>query len=49
MDILGNMVKCGQPPLSEALLNNVFPVLVNTILASDDNAVLQVKPIGPIF
>ena len=42
MDILCNIIRCTQPPLSEALLNSVFPVVVNTILASDDNSVLQV-------
>ena len=43
MDILCNIVRCTQPPLSEPLLNSVFPVVVNTILASDDNSVLQVQ------
>ena len=42
MDILGYIIKCTQPPLSEPLLNTVFPVVINTILASDDNALLQV-------
>ena len=42
MDILCNIIRCTQPPLSEPLLNSVFPVVVNTILASDDNSVLQV-------
>lgn len=41
MDILGYIIQCTQPPLSEPLLNTVFPVVVNTILASDDNSVLQ--------
>jgi len=41
MDILCNIIRCTQPPLSEPLLNSVFPVVVNTILASDDNSVLQ--------
>ncbi|XP_029213393.2 importin-9-like isoform X4 [Acropora millepora] len=41
MDILGFIIQCTQPPLSEPLLNSVFPVVVNTILASDDNSVLQ--------
>lgn len=41
MDILGYIIQCTQPPFSEPLLNSVFPVVVNTILASDDNAVLQ--------
>jgi len=43
MDILCNIIRCTQPPLSEPLLNSVFPVVVNTILASDDNSVLQVQ------
>lgn len=43
MDILGHIIQCTQPPLSEPLLNSVFPVVVNTILASDDNSVLQVE------
>ena len=43
MDILGFIIQCTQPPLSEPLLNSVFPVVVNTILASDDNSVLQVE------
>ena len=43
MDILGYIIQCTQPPLSEPLLNTVFPVVVNTILASDDNSVLQVR------
>lgn len=43
MDILGYIIQCTQPPLSEPLLNSVFPVVVNTILASDDNSVLQVE------
>ena len=42
MDILGYIIQCTQPPLSEPLLNTVFPVVINTILASDDNALLQV-------
>ena len=42
MDILVYIIQCTQPPLSEPLLNSVFPVVVNTILASDDNSVLQV-------
>lgn len=41
MDILCNIIRCTQPPLSDLLLNSVFPVVVKTILASDDNAVLQ--------
>ncbi|XP_073252649.1 importin-9-like [Porites lutea] len=41
MDILGYIIQCTQPPLSEPLLNTVFPVVINTILASDDNALLQ--------
>lgn len=41
MDILGYIIQCTQPPLSEPLLDSVFPVVVNTILASDDNPVLQ--------
>ena len=43
MDILGYIIQCTQPPLSEPLLDSVFPVVVNTILASDDNPVLQVQ------
>lgn len=43
MDILCNIIRCTQPPLSEPLLNSVFPVVVSTILASDDNSVLQVQ------
>ena len=43
MDILGFIIQCTQPPLSEPLLNSVFPIVVNTILASDDNSVLQVE------
>ena len=43
MDILGYIIQCTHPPLSEPLLNSVFPVVVNTILASDDNSVLQVR------
>ena len=46
MDILCNIIRCTQPPLSEPLLNSVFPVVVNTILASDDNSVLQVQTSG---
>ncbi|XP_066017141.1 importin-9 isoform X1 [Pocillopora verrucosa] len=41
MDILCNIIRCTQPPLSDLLLNSVFPVVVKTILGSDDNAVLQ--------
>ena len=43
MDILCYIIQCTHPPLSEPLLNSVFPVVVNTILASDDNSVLQVQ------
>ena len=42
MDILCNIVQCTRPPLSDVLMDSVFPVVVNTILASDDNSVLQV-------
>ena len=49
MDILCNIIRCTQPPLSEPLLNSVFPVVVNTILASDDNSVLQVRTWGQNF
>lgn len=43
MDILGYIIQCTHPPFSETLLNSVFPMVVNTILASDDNSVLQVQ------
>ena len=42
MEILGYIIQCTQPPLAEPLLNTVFPVVINTILGSDDNALLQV-------
>ena len=42
MDVLTNIVKYSEPPLSDMLLNNVFPLLVKIMLNSDDNSILQV-------
>ncbi|XP_048589409.1 importin-9 [Nematostella vectensis] len=41
IDVLTNIIKFSEPPLSDLLLNNVFPVLIKILLNSDDNAVLQ--------
>lgn len=42
MDILCHVIRGSASGLSNALVNNVFPVLVSFILRSDDNAILQV-------
>ncbi|XP_046853587.1 importin-9-like [Xenia sp. Carnegie-2017] len=41
MDILCHIIRGSASGLSNALVNNVFPVLVSFILRSDDNAILQ--------
>lgn len=43
MDVLTNIVKYSEPPLSDAMINTVFPLLVKLMLSSDDNSVLQVR------
>lgn len=43
LDVLQTIVRSSSLPLSEALVNQAFPVIVHCILHTDDNSTLQVS------
>lgn len=42
LDVLQTLVRASNPPLSDLLMSNAFPVAANCTLHSDDNAIMQV-------
>eukprot|EP00094_Tigriopus_californicus_P002531 TCALIF_02446-PA protein Name:"Similar to Ipo9 Importin-9 (Mus musculus)" AED:0.08 eAED:0.08 QI:0/0.33/0.2/0.9/1/1/10/0/889 len=41
LDVLQTLVRASNPPLSDLLMSNAFPVAANCTLHSDDNAIMQ--------
>lgn len=41
LDVLETIIKYSKPPLSSALIDSAFPAVINCVLRSEDNSVLQ--------